>query len=516
MKLSTNFKNSITPRNIFKLILLIALISLSIWGVFRLWFLHQYITINKHNPNEHLFDFWNMFWTFITALAVPGALLGFVLKQAKEEKSKKQEEKKEDLEKSENMITEMIPNFWQTTAEYHLDESSSAFRNSVIRNGISILLSYSRVYNKDKLDENNEIYPYIYFVSKELRPLQNFIPDFFNFSDIINSILDDDDQSEDIKTTNRLSAKNVLIVRTVRTDPSDNDILGDWLISKRNAKNIKYVIGVFGHVNTSKNYIKAIPVETFDVIDNKRIRFKPKAESDFFNSEELLHLLKDIDGNEKTTSNIKTLVEDIIAKTYWKGINPTVFLSHLEYLLSQLKMYKAFEDGFLQKISEYNTQNKDSNGANLQFSKDFSKTDSPVFFRIRFRSEKLDTALPEKNQQSTYNDYSHWYEIISDNNHDEFIFASVFFANKTAENNSDANQIFDNKQLNEFYNYKKSGKKVKPFEADDENKNGYIIEVGKLSQSEVTDTDKEPLNSFIASIFKAIEEDIKFFDSNAN
>ena len=400
--------------------------------------------------------------------------------------------------------------------QYHSDQSNNTLRNSVIKKGLSILLLYSQIQNKSKLSD--QLDPYIYFVSQELKPLQNLIPDSFNLSsDIINPILDDSIQSKDIKVPNGLTSKSVLIVRTVRTNPSDKDILGDWLISKKNAKNIKLVIGVAGYVNDSKKYVKAISVKDFEVIDDKRIRFKSDNEEKYdVSNTNLLDLLKNITGYKTDDSGIKEQVEYIINQTDWKGINPTVYLSHLEYMLYQHNIYQTFEDEFSQKIIEYNARNSNQNSDNLQVVKELNENTPNGQFRIRFRSKKIDSFLSEhfnenrldisnkENLKMTYESSSYWYEIISDNQHNTINFASVFFLNK-ASNDTDV--------IKNFYNYKTAKtpeEMVTPFVADDKKKNGYIITIDELSKNDIKD--QESLTRFFTNIFNEIDKDIEFVE----
>ena len=202
----------------------------------------------------------------------------------------------------------------------------------------------------------------------------------------------------------------------------------------------------------------------------------------------------------------------------WNAINPIVYLPHLEYIFFQQIIYQTFEYEFSKKITENNTIKTDSDYTKLQIFEKFSELRANGFFRIRFRSNKLDRLLGdnsnEDNQTLAYTGYSHWYEIISDNQHDTIDFASVFFANKTTAESNNSNKIFNEERLEKFYLHKKTKNEITFFQPDDKNKSGYIIKVDRLSKSEVTD--KESLNKFITNIFKSIERDIKYSNLNTD
>lgn len=451
-------------------------------------------------------------------------------RETKQERILQEQVNKKEREiqaKKRELIEEEIPKFWATyNTHYQLNNSDptnisreelSSETNDMLKSGIRILFKinalqgdFSKNSDSDDIDKYSELV--IHFLSNYKQLITDDFP-------ILNSLFDKfaeqtndpEDQTKPsnvdlpkeiikmLSNSNDINTSNVLIVRTLDVNGATDKIIGDWKMSSSKAKNIKYVIGVTGNAYGLKKYLKSVKVSGFVNVGD-RIRFK---------TDDVLldNTIKADKFTEKMSDRVSQLVSN------WNAINPIVYMSHLEYLLFQHHTYKTFKDEFSQKINEYNKQSKDNA---LKIIKDFSKTTLPSFFRIRFRSKKLDAVLPDKfDEKKAYNDYSHWYEIISDNNLNTINFASVFFTNKATENNGDTNQIFDDPKINKFYMDKKStSKPVTPFKADDENKNGYIIEVDTLPKSKVTD--KESLNNFITNIFKAIEEDIKFCEGNAD
>ncbi|QEA58926.1 hypothetical protein FGL74_03980 [Leuconostoc koreense] len=532
MKPNKNLKNIITTRNIFKLILLIALICLSLWGISRLWFLHQYITINKHNPNEHLFDFWNMFWTFISALSIPFSVISYLTTKNIESSNKLREQKRD-------LIEGEIPKFWSeyNTHYNNLNESSlpiiterkelSPETNDLVQHGICILLKINNI--KKNSRDTNDVDDYSGLITEFLSNYKDVITAdfpilsvFFEPYDTIDTNRNTDsyiDQDSNISSTkdsinpydNVLTfligsdPSNVLFVRTLDTYGSIERIVGDWKMSSSRAKNIKYIIGVTGNAYGTKTYLKTVKVSGFNTVGD-RIRFKY----------ENILLDNTTESNDAHTAEMSKYVSELVSN--WKAINPIVYLSHLGYLFSQQIIYQTFEDEFSQKINEYNTIKKDSGCTKLQIFKEFSELRTNGFFRIRFRSNKLDSALSvsdksgEREQHLAYNDYSHWYEIISDNNLKTINFSSVFFTHMATDNNGDAKQFFDNKQLNEFYDYKQTEKVVTPFVANDKKKIGYIITIDELSKSEINN--QESLTHFFTNVFNEIDKDLEFVKHN--
>ncbi|ETJ00522.1 MAG: hypothetical protein Q611_LSC00057G0001, partial [Leuconostoc sp. DORA_2] len=148
------------------LMLLVALICLSLWGVLRLWHLHDYITLDKRKPNEHLFDFWNMFWTFISALAIPFSVISYLTTKSIEANNKLREQKRDLIERE-------IPKFWSeyNTYENNLNESNSTIiserkelspeTSTLVQHGISILLKINNIKKNSRNTEDMDDYAYL-------------------------------------------------------------------------------------------------------------------------------------------------------------------------------------------------------------------------------------------------------------------------------------------------------------------------------------------------------------------
>ncbi|WP_308533767.1 hypothetical protein [uncultured Leuconostoc sp.] len=516
------------------LMLLVALICLSLWGVLRLWHLHDYITLDKRKPNEHLFDFWNMFWTFISALAIPFSVISYLTTKSIEANNKLREQKRDLIERE-------IPKFWSeyNTYENNLNESNSTIiserkelspeTSTLVQHGISILLKINNIKKNSRNTEDMDDYAYLMaqllsdykdIVIADFTILSSFFDtlatdkntdSYINQNSNIRSNKDPKDTDPSAPTKfilNNLKgsdSSNIMIIRTLDTSGSREKIVGNWKMSFSRAKNIKYIIAVTGNAYGTKTYLKTVKVSGFSTVGD-RIRFK---------YEDIL-LDNIINSNDTTTAEMSKWVSKLVSN--WNAINPIVYLPHLEYIFFQQIIYQTFEYEFSKKITENNTIKTDSDYTKLQIFEKFSELRANGFFRIRFRSNKLDRLLGdnsnEDNQTLAYTGYSHWYEIISDNQHDTIDFASVFFANKTTAESNNSNKIFNEERLEKFYLHKKTKNEITFFQPDDKNKSGYIIKVDRLSKSEVTD--KESLNKFITNIFKSIERDIKYSNLNTD
>lgn len=294
-----------------------------------------YFSLSK-SFNKHSIDYWAMFWTFISALTVPGAIISYFVNKAREIKNNNRTQ-------VENMIINKVPDFWLATQNYDSlstsnknSELAQESQNKMLAKGISLLTLYSKIQNSSPKIKK-DLFPYIYLICQKLKPFAGSVPEAFGLSQIFDDILDENDSSSNTAKA-VLSTSNILLIRTTRDPASDADILGNWIISSKKAEEIKYIIGVSGYVNSAKKYIKTLRVESFTIIDDKRIKFKKSFKPN--NEDRLLRLLKNVTGETDPTSTIETLIEDLIDQTDWKGINPTVYLSHLEALYKEHKQTK--------------------------------------------------------------------------------------------------------------------------------------------------------------------------------
>lgn len=135
-----------------------------------------------------------------------------------------------------------------------------------------------------------------------------------------------------------LDSSEILIVRTTSKDGGNERILGDWKLSFGNAKNIKYIVGVVGFVNSKKTFNKVIHVSGVKQVSESRVRFIADKSDDSTSSvTELLNEILDPTNNSYTKEQA---IEKIIEATEWKGINPTVYVSHLEEVYKKEKQTK--------------------------------------------------------------------------------------------------------------------------------------------------------------------------------
>ncbi|CAK1226360.1 hypothetical protein [Fructobacillus tropaeoli] len=133
-------------------------------------------------------------------------------------------------------------------------------------------------------------------------------------------------KKNELLTSETILGNEVLIVRTVKTSYY-SDFSGDWRINYDRARNIKYVIGVLGYVKTAKTYRGIIKVDGVEKIDD-RVRFNGNELTP--DSEDYREIQKRIQSilNVKEQLSMGELVEKLVEN--WNGINPTVYLSHLE------------------------------------------------------------------------------------------------------------------------------------------------------------------------------------------
>lgn len=129
-----------------------------------------------------------------------------------------------------------------------------------------------------------------------------------------------------------IKSSEVLIVRTIPTSKKP-DYLGNWLINFDKAKNIKYLIGVSGYVNQPKEFGEIIKVNKRKIVDG-RVRFsgrKLKSNNKYYKG--ILETLRNINNDNSENDNMSKVVEELLKN--WKGINPTLYLTHLAYLSNE-------------------------------------------------------------------------------------------------------------------------------------------------------------------------------------
>lgn len=341
-----------------------------------------------------VFDYWNVVWTCVGAFAVPVSFWTFWKETQRDSLEKENKKKQEDRKRREELLDRNVPHFVSLYDQY---EELSKDKNECVskvdaemrhleamEEAKYLLHSFKRFYEADtitQLDTQDEVGAYIYLVVSKLENERNYFADNDQIAlaviDNVSAVAIDSNSSNDEKPSteseamktdenkqifsiglNNEEAKDksdfiffnrILLVRTVSSSPWP-EFYGNWKISPQRAKNIDYVIGVEGNVNSNKIYKGIIKVNDEDGYkiheeQDNRVEFLGKkidGNSDSSKNDEeelknfkkaLINSLKNngLNLNSETHPDIKIseIIEEII--TPWQGINPTVYFGHLVF-----------------------------------------------------------------------------------------------------------------------------------------------------------------------------------------
>lgn len=324
--------------------------------IFSIWL---FMNLKGHiGNNDNLINYWNTFWTCVAAFAVPVSILGFWFESQNQQNKSKQERQEAENKHQQDLIDRDVPHFISAYEQYmfvntHQLESTDAEINEkhqeALEEGKYLLHQFHRIY-RIGVDPNDPLKNYnddnAYFVDSVVIRMQDerkhlvdgdqisiLVLDAFNNASesAEETQLNDRLETGDNPDINDASADNdininpeqILLVRKVVTSPYDFD--GSWRINWNRAEKIKYVVGVQGYVNTSKKYLGIIDVKNIEQVEDRVKFIGPKLNSDSPEYKSIGMMLQKSLGSD--SDDTKTLIENLVEQ--WKGINPTVYVSHL-------------------------------------------------------------------------------------------------------------------------------------------------------------------------------------------
>ncbi len=358
------------------LIVIIAVIGFPVW---------LFNDLKNHiNSTSHIFDYWNIFWTCIGALAVPLAIISYLVKQQREKKNKLNDYVL-------NVVQKELPKFWELSKKKELKHNLSKDEYyEFLSQGISLLITFEKIIKEYDINDSDSLSIYMTLVAEKMNSERGNFEDEFALDTTLDTIIkgnqkeslfgkvkkmnfivwikskvcsadkietnsviskepnsyDSNFTNQNKNFTNQNKREEILIVRTVRTS-SLPDFMGDWKISADRASSVGYVIGIQGYVNQKeKEYkgIKAVDKET--LTEDGRIKFIEKTNA--VDETKILSKIKNnisdkLTGDKKiaveSCTSIEEIVNLLISETGWKGINPTVYMSHL------VERYRESHDG---------------------------------------------------------------------------------------------------------------------------------------------------------------------------
>lgn len=344
-------------------LLIIMIVMLAVIG-FPVWLFND---LKGHiNSTSHIFDYWNIFWTCIGALAVPLAIISYLVKQQREKKNKLNDYVL-------NVVQKELPKFWELSKKKDLNNNLNDDEYyEFLSQGISLLITFEKIIKEYDINDSDSLNIYMTLVADKMSSERKNFEDEFALDTTLDTIMKGNQQrplvgkvtkmnfivwikskicsSDNIKgnpviyddqnTKDNISVNNkreeILIVRTVPTS-SFPDFMGDWKISANRASSVGYVIGVEGYVNQDeKKYLGVKAVDREVLTEDGRIKFIEKTDKDDENTilnkikEDISDNLVDNKNDElNSITNLKEIVNFLISETGWKGINPTVYMSHL-------------------------------------------------------------------------------------------------------------------------------------------------------------------------------------------
>lgn len=263
--------------------------------------------ISPYNPSMNHTDYWGNYFSVLgTVVAILGSVVLFI---ENEKKEKIKESAKEAKEKIEKIDVSKIKILFPIISK--LEKSEPLIDEDII----DILTLILEVDALTRLMENEED------VSDPLNDspvVTNIISSnsFHSYSQFIN------DNYPELST--RLDSYKNMHINEENTELLKKSILGDWIISQKNAKKAKLIIGISGYNN------QILGIYKLPQYDNEKNSFSTNADNG---------RVRFFVGNDRKYSHMETT----ILKS-WTSRNPVLYPNHFENYGKEVQEYLSNTD----------------------------------------------------------------------------------------------------------------------------------------------------------------------------